>query len=34
MITDNIVSVYQNNNYGNTSYVKFGGWDEAAIAPN
>ena len=26
-----IVSVFQNNIYGNHSYVKFGGWDEEAI---
>ena len=34
LITHNVLSVYQNNQIGNSSYAKFGGWDELAIEPN
>ena len=31
IITHNIVSIYQSNVPGNSSFVKFGGWDPEAI---
>ena len=34
IVDHNIVSIYQNDQYGNNSYVKFGGWDQEAIETN
>lgn len=31
LITHSVISIYQNNEYGNSSYVKFGGWDLEAL---
>lgn len=34
LITHSVISIYQNNEYGNSSYVKFGGWDLEALQTN
>ena len=33
MIDDPIVSIYTRNEFGNSSIIKFGGWDNKALVP-